>query len=667
MEGLKKQDPKRIGPYDLIARLGTGGMGTVYLASRGESTVALKVVSGGFKDNPALQSRFVREIENLKKMRSPFIAGILDSKAQKDSAWLAVHYINGPNILQEVSRNGPLDDKRLWELTIGCLFALAQIHSLGVVHRDIKPANILLSETGPKLIDFGISQKSDDTSLTTTGLVAGSPAWLAPEQLDVGEVTGAADLFSLGSLLVFAASGRSPWGNQNTMSVPILFNKILSESPDLSPLGSDLRQIVSPALAKDPRQRPEAQDMLIQAIQAAPVDVLRRIKNWLELGSAQLSRGRKPDSVVSQVIRELDQRLVDRQQVAQSTQAGKPINRSGRLEPRAVTTEFAENRKSFGLVAMGIAVVAALATGALLVSTVLPTISEPPVGDQNESPQNLAVPPEAVEPPTYMFTTVSDSGIATLTPGDGSQVFSEEEFEIQLQFAESFTFTDSSGPEITIVSINKENSENPCLDTRVMAASPNDSTSYRFRCDGLPEGSYLIRAIWGIGGTPDTDESFTRETITALVDVRNRPPAENIADATVALPSAGLSYEFLGGGWGAWDDSQYFSMSGNALVRSWCLRSAPGIAWRDDNNWAEILNPDGSVAERVAGTQNRGACTITGSVNGMEDGNPGELRVISVPSSAMLSRVVPGECLIVRFRPGGTSFQPEFNDVCIRG
>ena len=667
MEPLRKTDPKRIGPYALVARLGAGGMGTVYLATRGESTVALKVVSGGFEDDPALQSRFVREIENLKKMRSPFIAGILDSKAQKDSAWLAVHYVNGPHILQEVSRNGPLDDKRLWELTIGCLIALAQIHSLGVVHRDIKPANILLSETGPKLIDFGISQKSDDTSLTTTGLVAGSPAWLAPEQLDVGEVTGAADLFSLGSLLVFAASGRSPWGNQNTMSVPILFNKILSESPDLSSLGSDLRQIVSPALAKDPRQRPEAKDMLSQAVQAAPVDVLRRIKNWLELASAQVSRGRKPDSVISQVIRELDQRLVDGQQVAQSNQAHKPSDRLGGSEPRAMPTELVENRKSFGLAAMGIAVVASLAAGALLVSTVLPTIGDTRGSDQDESPQNLEVPPEAVEPPNYIFTTVSDSGIATLTPGDGSEVFSEEEFMIELAFAESVTSLDNPGPEVTIVSINRENFENPCLGTRVMEASPDDSTRFGFRCDGLPEGSYLIRAIWGLSGTPDADESFTRETTTALVEVRNRPPAENVSDATVAGPSAALRYEFLGGGWGAWDDAQYFSLSGNALVRSWCLRSSPGWAWRDDNNWAEILNPDGSVAERVAGTQNRGACTITGSVNGMEDGDPGELRVITVPSSAMLSRVVPGECLIVRFTAGGSSSAPEFNDVCIRG
>lgn len=667
MEGLKKQDPKRIGPYALIARLGAGGMGTVYLASRGESTVALKVVSGGFRADPALQNRFVREIENLKKMRSPFIAGILDSKAQKDSAWLAVHYVNGPNVLQEVSRNGPLDDKRLWELTIGCLVALTQIHSLGVVHRDIKPANILLSETGPKLIDFGISQKSDDTSLTTTGLVAGSPAWLAPEQLDVGEVTGAADLFSLGSFLVFAASGRSPWGNQNTMSVPILFNKILSESPDLSSLGSNLREVVSPALAKDPRQRPEAKELLSHAIKAAPVDVLQRIRSWLELGTAQVSRSKRPDLIVSQVIRELDQRLGDRQQVAQSNATAKAGGRSGGLEPKVRTAELAQNRKSFGPGAMGIAVGGALLIGALLVSTVLPAIEGTRVSDQSESPQNRAVFQGPVVPPKYVFTTVSDSGIATLIPGDGSEVFSEKEFEIELVFAESVTFAVNAGPEITVVSINRENSENPCLGTRAMEASPDDPTRFGFSCDGLLKGSYIIRAIWGVGDAFEAGESFERETVTAFVEIRNPPAEESISDATVAGPLAGVGYEFLGGGWGAWDDAQYFSMSGNALVRSWCLRSAPGIAWRDDNNWAEILNPDGSVAERVGGTQNRGPCTITGSVNGMEDGNPGELRTISVPISAMSSRIPPGECLIVRFKSGGTSFQPEFNDVCIRG
>jgi serine/threonine protein kinase len=683
MEPLKKQDPKKIGPYSLIARLGSGGMGTVYLAAERETTVALKVVSGGFEGDSALQSRFIREIETLKKMRSPFIAGILDSKTQKDSAWLAVNYVNGPNVLQEVSRNGPLSDERVWELTISCLIALTQIHGLGVVHRDIKPANVLLSETGPKLIDFGISQRSDETSLTTTGLVAGSPAWLAPEQLDVGEVTGAADLFSLGSLLVFAASGHSPWGNQNTMSVPILFNKILSESPDLSSLTADLRTVILPALAKDPTQRPAATILLSRALQAAPADVLQRIRNWLELDAAQLSKSKKADPLISPVIREIDHLLEDQhqttvirevdqillhpQQMRNSNKGRAAVVSAPRHDPRAVAGDLAKRWPGLGIPAVGLVAIAGLIAGALLVSIVLPNGGVPRVGGQTDSSVDSAVPQQTVAPPSYVFTTVSDSGIATLSPGDGSEVASGEEFDIELSFREPVVFADTTGPEIGVVGLNAENADDSCLGTRTLESSADDPLRFVFRCGGLPEGTYIIRAVWSVEDADESDASFERETITAFVEIRKTPPTEASSNAAVAGPSGGLRYEFMGGGWGAWDDAQYFSMSGNALVRSWCLRSAPGWAWRDDNNWAEILNPDGSIADRVASTQNRGACTITGSVNGMEDGNPGELRAIVVPVSTLLPRIVPGECVIVRFKPGGSSNEPEFNDICVRG
>lgn len=668
MEPLLDQDPKRIGPYSLVARLGSGGMGTVYLAARGQNTVALKVISAGTNDQSALRRRFAREIENLKKMQSPFIAGVLDSNIDKNSSWLAVSYVSGLTVLQEVNENGPLDNSRVWELAICGLIALSQVHQMGVVHRDIKPANILLSETGPKLIDFGISEATDDTSLTTTGLVAGSPAWLAPEQLDVGDVTGAADLFSLTSLLVFAASGQSPWGNQNTMSVPILFNKILSETPDVSPLGPKLGQIFRPALAKDPLERPAASALLSSSIQAAPTEVLQRVQNWLNLHSSQHFRKGQPGSVLLDAVGQVAARLdAHAQPPMDSPRPGRPED-SSIAETSPISLGRETRRLGSRVREVVLMVSSALAAGVLVLAGLTFGTEDSAQKADDRTEIDLLPVPDAVDPPIYSFTTVSDSGAATLSPGDGNEVISDEEFDINLSFAEGQEFLDDSLPEVSMFSVDNAELENPCLGTESMVAIEGTPSEFMLTCSGIPEGSYIIRAIWAVENDGDDGESFGRETITAFVEAVAPPAPVRGPETQQAGRGAGsIAYDFLGGGWGAFDDAQYFSISGTNLVRSWCLRSAPGIAWRDDNNWAEILNPDGSVAERVASTQNQGPCTITGSINGMEDGDPGELRTIVVPRSSLSSRLDPTNCLIVRFRAGGTSFQPEFNDICVRG
>lgn len=665
MEPLKKQDPKQIGGYTILARLGSGGMGTVYLASRGETTVALKVVSGGFEDDSALKSRFIREIENLQKMRSPFIAGIIDSKVEDSGAWLAVRYVNGPNLYQEVTREGRLSDQKVWEIAIGSLIALAQIHSLGVVHRDVKPANLLLSETGPKLIDFGISHRSDDTSLTTTGLVAGSPAWLAPEQLDVGEVTSAADIFSFASLLIFARTGQSPWGNHNTMSVPILFNKILSEAPDLSSLTGNLRKIISPALAKNPDHRPTAVEVLSDAIQVAPVGVLRRIRTWLEIEEGQSPNLLKIDPIIDEVTHQIDLKTGVENRTPSPALRG-PKSNAELTDQSGIEKKMPKAwQKGFRYSALATVAGVALIAGAVITYVALPGDQSSLLESQENAVSDEAVAPQVIASPNYLFTTVSDSGNAALSPGDGTQVFANQEFKIELSFAEAIELEPGVSPELNVIAAGSANEETSCLGNLTMETSESDPSVFEHTCEGLAEGSYIVRVVWSARGGEELAREFERETITAFIEVTDPPAAESSSE--VAPPSGPFRYEFLGGGWGAWDDAQYFSMSGNALIRTWCLRSAPGIAWRDDNNWAEVLNSDGSIAERVASTQNQGACTITGSVNGMEDGNPGELRAIVVPRSTLAPRLIPGECLIVRFKPGGTSFEPEFNDICVRG
>jgi len=255
MDRLRPNDPETIGPYKLIARLGAGGMGVVFLGTKGVDRAAIKVVRSTFLDDPSLNTRFFREIDTLKKIDSPYVAKIVDSSMDEDFAWHAVEFINGPTLRELIDTNGPLPEDAWWKLAQQLGEALNSVHALGIIHRDIKPANIIMSDTGPKVIDFGIAQDSDATSLTTTGAVAGSPAWLSPEQLEGTDITPGSDLYSLGSVLVFAATGRSPWGDETSMSVPVVYQKILSGQPNLDGLSARQKTLVEGLQNSDPSTR----------------------------------------------------------------------------------------------------------------------------------------------------------------------------------------------------------------------------------------------------------------------------------------------------------------------------------------------------------------------------------------------------------------------------
>lgn len=255
MDRLRAGDPETIGPFRLVARLGAGGMGVVFLGTRETERVAIKVVRNSFLDDPSLRTRFEREIDTLQKISSPFVAQIVDSSTEGEFAWHAVEFVNGPTLRELVDSKGPLPEDHWWMVGRQLFDALHAVHQLGIVHRDIKPANIIMSDTGPKLIDFGISQDSDATSLTMTGLVAGSPAWLSPEQLEGNPLTAGSDLYSLGSVLVFAASGRSPWGDETSMSVPVVYQKILAGQVNLDGLTADQKNLVMSLQHPDPAKR----------------------------------------------------------------------------------------------------------------------------------------------------------------------------------------------------------------------------------------------------------------------------------------------------------------------------------------------------------------------------------------------------------------------------
>jgi serine/threonine protein kinase len=282
MEPLSPQDPKNIGPWKLLNRIGAGGMGVVFYAEQKTKRVALKVVRNSFLDSPELKSRLEREVELMSQINSNRVAKVIDSGTDDAFAWVATEYINGPDLKEKVLSDGPLSRDEWFELAKGLLEALVAVHATGVIHRDIKPSNILLSDSGPKLIDFGIAQVSDATSLTATGVVAGSPAWLSPEQIHGDEITAATDIFSAGSVLVFAANGKSPWGDTTSTKTPVVFNRISNEKPDLESLSFHQKKIVEPMLVKNLKSRSQAKDSLKLISEYSKIDEEARLSEIKE-------------------------------------------------------------------------------------------------------------------------------------------------------------------------------------------------------------------------------------------------------------------------------------------------------------------------------------------------------------------------------------------------
>lgn len=255
LEKLRPNDPETIGPYTIVARLGSGGMGVVFLGRKGAKRFAIKIVKDSFLDDPSLRSRFSREIETLRKIDSVYVARIEDFSTEGEFAWHATEFVNGPTLRELIDNEGPLNQEEWWSLARELKSALDAIHIEGIIHRDIKPSNIIISDSGAKIIDFGISLDSDATSITSTGLVSGSPAWLSPEQLEGKELSPGSDLFSAGSVLVFAATGRSPWGVETSMSVPVVYQKILTGDMDLGGLSAQQQDVVRNLQGTDPNKR----------------------------------------------------------------------------------------------------------------------------------------------------------------------------------------------------------------------------------------------------------------------------------------------------------------------------------------------------------------------------------------------------------------------------
>ncbi|MFF4691591.1 protein kinase [Streptomyces sp. NPDC001307] len=252
---LRDDDPTEVGGYKLEGRLGAGGMGVVYLARSPRGTlVALKVVRREWAEDKAFRARFELEVAAARMVHSRYTTPVVDASPRGPEPWMATLYVPGQSLDARVSQNGPLNGPEVTELAGALAQALADIHRAGVVHRDLKPSNVLLTDDGPRVIDFGVAQATDGLGLTETGHIVGTPAFMAPEQLQASRVVGPeADIFALGSVLAFAATGHGPFRAHGAFGVAY---QVVHEEPDLTGVPDDLRQLVADCLMKEPANRP---------------------------------------------------------------------------------------------------------------------------------------------------------------------------------------------------------------------------------------------------------------------------------------------------------------------------------------------------------------------------------------------------------------------------
>ena len=273
LDELVSGDPRRIGPYQLEARLGSGGMGRVYLGrSPGGRHVAIKVIRPELAEDADFRARFAQEVAAARKVSGIYTASVVDADLDGPVPWLATSYVAGPSLALMVANRGPLPTAAVLALAAGLAEGLAAIHAAGVVHRDLKPANVLLAEDGPRLIDFGISRSLEAVALTRTGMVVGSPGFMSPEQADSREVGPPSDIFSLGAVLAFAATGIGPFGAGTT---PALLYRVVCTQPDTSGLPGEIRPVIERCLAKDPRSRPTAAQLLAKLSTDQPLALPR--------------------------------------------------------------------------------------------------------------------------------------------------------------------------------------------------------------------------------------------------------------------------------------------------------------------------------------------------------------------------------------------------------
>jgi eukaryotic-like serine/threonine-protein kinase len=276
--GLLQGDPAELGGYRLGGRLGAGGMGRVYLAfTPGGRPVAMKVLRPELGDDPEFRARFRQEIAAARRVSGLFTAQVLDGDPEGSPPWLVTTYVPGPSLDEAVARHGPLPEATVLLLMAGVAEALVAIHAAGLVHRDLKPSNVLLATDGPRVIDFGIARAVHAPAMTRAGFRIGSPQFMAPEQWEGGPLTAATDVFALGALAAFAATGRPPFGGGDETAV---WHRVMHSGPDLAGCPGLLVGLIRDCLATDPWSRPTPTQVIEQCRAVVP-GTLEFTPSWL--------------------------------------------------------------------------------------------------------------------------------------------------------------------------------------------------------------------------------------------------------------------------------------------------------------------------------------------------------------------------------------------------
>jgi eukaryotic-like serine/threonine-protein kinase len=278
IKDLLPGDPAVVGPYRMLGRLGRGGMGQVYLGrSPGGRRVAVKVIRPELADDAEFRARFAREVAAARGVSGMFTALVIDANTDDEMPWLATAYVPGPSLAEAVATDGPLPVHTLLGLAAGLAEGLQAIHLAGVVHRDLKPSNVLLAADGPRVIDFGISRAREASILTQSGTIVGTPGFLSPEQARGRLVGPPSDVFSLGGVLTYAATGAGPFGSGPTDA---MVYRVVELDPELSEVPAELRPIVERCLAKDPAARPTPGELLAE-LDHLGVDIGVATPEWL--------------------------------------------------------------------------------------------------------------------------------------------------------------------------------------------------------------------------------------------------------------------------------------------------------------------------------------------------------------------------------------------------